>query len=156
MKVLLLIPVESLRLADSAEHHMLHASGWFRKLLLPNQYPGLCQQFGLPPSYQPRILLIGNLASSFAGLLQAEGCDVAASIQPVGMYNIENIITRIHQYSFDLALVSAGTAAKYICSSIAQQMGKVALDTRQLFDVLLSEYGNLNHDNFVIPYISFM
>lgn len=151
----LAISPENLKLADSAEHHMLHASGWFRKLLLPSQYPGLCQQFGLPSDFQPQILLIGNLASPFAKLLKTEGCNIIASVQPVGMYNIEAVIRQIGQYSFDLALVSAGTAAKYICTSIARQMGKVALDTGQLFDELLN-YGNLNHENFVIPYMSFM
>ncbi|MEN6324652.1 MAG: hypothetical protein ABFD18_00355 [Syntrophomonas sp.] len=151
----LAIPLENLKLADSAEHHMLHASGCFRKLLVPDQYPGLCQQFGLPRGFQPQILLIGNLASPFAELLKAEGCNIAAAIQPVGMNNIEAVINQIHQYSFDLALVSAGTAAKYICTSIARQMGKVALDTGQLFDELL-QYGNLNHEGFEIPYMSFM
>ncbi|MDD3270246.1 MAG: hypothetical protein PHX14_13090 [Syntrophomonadaceae bacterium] len=150
------LPLENLKLADSAEHHMLHASGWFRKLLLPNQYPGLCQQFGLPPSFQPRILLIGNLASSFAELLKTEGGNVVASLQPVGMNNIAAVIKQIHYYSFDLALVSAGTAAKYLCTSIAQQTGKVALDTGQLFDELLYSYGHLKHENYAIPYMSFM
>ncbi|MEN6462127.1 MAG: hypothetical protein ABFC94_12245 [Syntrophomonas sp.] len=150
------IPIESLKLADSAEHHMLHASGWFRRLLVPNQYPGLCQQFGLPFNFQPRILLVGNLAAPFADLLIREGCKITASIQPVGMYNIKDVIRAIQQYSFDLALVSAGTAAKYICTSIAQRMGKVALDTGQLFDELLYEYGHLNHENYIIPFMSFM
>lgn len=151
----LAIPVGNLNLADSAEHHMLHANGWFRKMLVPNQYPGLCQQFGLPLYFQPQILLIGNLAAPFAELLKAEGCNIAGVIQPVGMYNIEEVITQAGQYSFDLALVSAGTAAKYICTSIARHNNKVALDTGQLFDELL-HYGNLNHENYEIPYMSFM
>ncbi|MDD3023839.1 MAG: hypothetical protein PHE26_08075 [Syntrophomonadaceae bacterium] len=150
------IPAESLKLADSAEHHLLHASGWFRRLLLPNQYPGLCQQFGLPLCFQPRILLAGNLAAPFADLLIREGCNVAAVIQPVGMNNIEDVIRQIRQHSFDIALVSAGTAAKYICTCIAQHMGKIALDTGQLFDELLYEYGHLNHENYIIPFMSFM
>jgi len=150
------IPLESLKLADSAEHHKLHASGWFRKLLLPNQYPGLCQQFSLPPSFQPQIILIGNLAAPFEALLKAAGCNVVASINEVGMYNIDSVINQAGQYPFDLALVSAGTAAKYICTSIAQQMGKVALDTGQLFEVLIHGYGHLNHEGYGIPYMSFM
>ncbi|MEN6351587.1 MAG: hypothetical protein ABFD08_19605 [Syntrophomonas sp.] len=150
------IPFESLRLTDSAQHHMLHANGWFRRLLLPHQYPGINQLFGLPAGYQPRILLVGNLSLPFAEMLKNEGCDVTASIQPVGMYNIEQVLSEIQKYSFDLALVSAGTAAKYICTSIARGMGKVALDTGQLLDVLLFEYGHLNNQNFKIPFFSFM
>lgn len=150
------IPLQSLQLTDSAEHHLLHASGWLRRILVPNQYPDLGQHFGLSPDYQPRIILAGNLASPFASLLAREGCQIVAAIQPVGFYNIEDVIRQIGLYSFDLALVSAGTAAKYICTSIAGQMGKVALDTGQLFDVILNQYGHLNHESYVIPVMKFM
>lgn len=150
------IPLNSLKLTDSAEHHLLHASGWLRRLLVPNQYPELGQYYGLSPEYQPRILLAGNLAAPFASLLAHEGCHVVAAIQPVGMYNIEEVIHQIRQHSFDLALISAGTAAKYICTSIARQMGKVALDTGQLFDTLLNQYGHLNHEHYIIPMMTFM
>lgn len=150
------IPLKSLQLTDSAEHHLLHASGWLRRILVPNQYPDLGQLFKLPPDYQPRILLAGNLASPFAGLLAREGCQIVAAVQPVGMYNIEEVIHQISRYTFDLALVSAGTAAKYICTSIAGQMGKVALDAGQLFDVILNQYGHLNYESYVIPIMTFM
>ncbi|MEN6462806.1 MAG: hypothetical protein ABFC94_15735, partial [Syntrophomonas sp.] len=113
------IPLKSLLVTDSAEHHLLHASGWLRRILVPNQYPDLGQHFGLPSNYQPRIILAGNLASPFANLLAREGCQIAAAIQPVGISNIEDVIRQIGLHSFDLALVSAGTAAKYICTSIA-------------------------------------
>ncbi len=150
------IPVESLLLADSAGHHMLHASGWFRRLLLPSRYPGLCQQFGLPAGFRPRVLVVGNLAGPFADLLHREGCLIAGIVQPVGMHNLENAIEQIYRQSFDLALVSAGTPAKYICSEVARQMGKVVLDTGQLFDELLKKYGHLDNTNYQIPIMSFM
>lgn len=150
------IPLISLKLSDSAIHHLLHASGWLRRLLVPNQYPDLAQRFGLLPGYQPRVLLAGNLAAPFASLLAREGCLVVAAIQPVGMCNIEDVFRQISQHSFDLALVSAGTAAKYICTGIARQMGKVALDTGQLFDTLLNQYGHLNYEHYVIPIMTFM
>lgn len=150
------VSLDSLSLADSAGHHMLQAEGWLRKFMLPNQYPGLCHQFGLSESYQPRILLIGNLAHRFEGLLVSGGCNLAGIIRPVGMNNIEETIAQAGRHSFDLALVSAGTAAKYICTSLAQDLGKVAIDTGQLFAILTFDYRHLNHEGYVIPFDTVM
>lgn len=150
------ISLDDLTLTDSAGHHLLHAGGWLRKIMLPDQYPGLCEEFGLPPGYQPRVLLIGNLAGGFQSLLLREGCQVVGAIYPVGLANSEEVLSLARRYTFDLALVSAGTAAKYICTALARDMGKVTIDAGQLFNTLLNEYGNLNHQSYIVPYMSLM
>mgnify|MGYP000850631330 FL=1 len=143
------IPLNAMRFCDSAAHYMIHASGLLRHILLPDQYPGLRERYSLPYS-KPRVLLIGNRAAEFAEFLTANNCDIVGAISRVGMNNIEEAIQESYYYSFELALVSAGSAAKYICSSIGAR-GKVALDTGQLFDVLLAS-GQFDHQDFKIPY----
>ena len=64
------------------------------------------------------------------------------------MNNIEEVIQESY-YSFELALVSAGSAANTSAAVLA--LGKVALDTGQLFDVLLAS-GQFDHHGFKIPY----
>lgn len=144
----LAIPLNNLQLTDSAAHYLLHASGWLRKLLLPSEYPSLCEQYGLPIDYKPRILLVGDLAKHFSGLLNKIGCNVTGTVHPVGMYNIDQVSKKIEQQSFDLALVSAGIAAKYICTFISGKLNKVALDTGRLFDILVHHYGHLDNTKF--------
>lgn len=150
------ISLHDLTLTDSAGHHLLYASGWLRRILLPNHYPGLCEEYNLPAGYQPRVLVIGNLAAEFQGFLNRQGVSAIWAIQPVGMHNMESVIDQARKYDFDLVLVSAGTAAKYICTAIAREMGKVAVDTGQLFNTLLFDYQHLDHQNYVIPYMSLM
>lgn len=150
------ISLDDLTLTDSAGHHLLHAGGWLRRIMLPDQYPGLCEEYGLPPGYQPRVLLIGNLAADFQTFLLGEGCKVVGSIYPVGIANCEEVLSLACRYSFDLALVSAGTAAKYICAALARDLNKVAIDAGQLFNTLLLEYGHLDHQVYVVPYMSLM
>jgi len=150
------ITLNDLTLADSAGHHLLHAGGWLRKILFPDQYPVLCEEFGLSAGFKPRILLIGNLASEFQAFLSREGVKVVGGIYPVEIRNIPEVLERVRGYDFDLALVSAGTAAKYICTVIHQEIGKVALDTGQLFNALLNDYQHLDHHSYVVPYMSLM
>ncbi|MGE5390807.1 MAG: hypothetical protein ACM3PE_07055 [Deltaproteobacteria bacterium] len=150
------ISLNDLILADSAGHHLLHARGWLRQILLPDQYPGLCERFELPAGFKPRLLLIGNLAPEFQAFLLREGGQVVGAVYPVGIHNTPEVLERIRGYDFDLALVSAGTAAKYICTTIAGDMGKIAIDTGQLFNTLLFEYQHMDHHNYVVPYISLM
>lgn len=145
------LSLDSMHLVDSAAHYYLFATGWLHKLLFLDRYPHLCLQYSLPPGYKPRFLLIGNQSQDFHNLIAAAGCTVVGSIQPVGFSNLWQAIAHIQNYSFEIALVSAGISAKYICTHIASKMNKIALDTGHLFDVVGMQ-GTLDNAAFQIPF----
>ncbi|MNJ57412.1 hypothetical protein D3C77_530000 [compost metagenome] len=55
-----------------------------------------------------------------------------------GTRDVARVVQQAAQMEFDLAFVSAGIAAVGICTEIASQMGKVALDMGHLANKLES------------------
>jgi hypothetical protein len=101
-----------------------------------------------------RAALIGNRATEYAKLLQREEVRVTCTVSPVqGVDNVDQVIAQLDPGLFDVAFVSAGTAAKYICTTIARRFEKVAIDTGQLFDHVLKRFnGSMSISRYIVPW----
>ncbi|MOA24026.1 hypothetical protein D3C78_1446860 [compost metagenome] len=87
---------------------------------------------------QRRIILIGNQAPELARWFQIQGYEIVDIIAPVqGAGDVERIMEQVAQQDFDIALVAAGIAAVVICTRIAREKGKVALDMGHLADMFV-------------------
>lgn len=86
-----------------------------------------------------RVLVIGNRAGELARVLAGAQVHVAGVISPVnGFADIPRVLAEASACSFDIALVASGIPAVVICQSIAERLGKVALDFGHLADKLVS------------------
>lgn len=111
----------NLRLTASTVNYALNEEAWLSKLLS-----------------QRRIMLIGNQASELARWFQIQGYDIVGVIAPVlGAGDVNRIMEQVVQQDFDIALVAAGIAAVVICTRIAREKGKVALDLGHLADMFV-------------------
>lgn len=112
----------SLKLTSSTINYALNEQGYLHSLLT-----------------QRSILLIGNQAAGLLPALARQHCHIAGVITPVnGTRDVASVVQQASQHKFDLAFVSAGIAAVGICTGIASQMGKVALDMGHLANKLES------------------
>ncbi|MNO20293.1 hypothetical protein D3C76_100430 [compost metagenome] len=85
-----------------------------------------------------KILLIGNQAPELSVWLQNQGYEIVGVIAPVyGVGDVQRIMDQAVQPDFDIALVAAGIAAVVICSRIAREKGKVALDMGHLANMFV-------------------
>ncbi|WP_410771926.1 GT-D fold domain-containing glycosyltransferase [Fontibacillus sp. BL9] len=111
-----------LRLTSSTINYSLNEEGRLRQLMTGR-----------------RLLLIGNEAPGLAVWLAARGFFVAGAVAPVdGIYGVDFAMKQAAKIDFDLALVSAGIAAVILCTRIASELGKVALDFGHLANKLIS------------------
>ncbi|MOA43105.1 hypothetical protein D3C78_1652250 [compost metagenome] len=70
--------------------------------------------------------------------LQIQGYEIVAAIAPVqGVGDIDRIMEQVVQLDFDIALAAAGIAAVVLCTRIAREKGKVALDLGHLADMFV-------------------
>ncbi|NBD26516.1 hypothetical protein GT019_21805 [Paenibacillus sp. T1] len=107
-----------LRMTHSAVNYDLHQAGLLGRLLTGKQ-----------------LLVIGNLAPALGHLLSARGFAVTGTISPVrGVDDIERVMQEVRGIDFNLALVSAGIAAVMICTRIAGELGRTALDFGHMAD----------------------
>lgn len=142
----------NMQLADSALHYLLFSTGWLHKILFPGNYPEICQKYSFSPGYKPEVLLVGNRAKELADVMILHGVRICGVIKPVDMGNVNETMTAISNYSFDIALIGAGVAAKILCSSTAARMNRVAIDAGHLFDLLVDNYRHLKYQVARIPY----
>lgn len=111
-----------LRLTSSTINYSLNEEGRLRQLMTGR-----------------RLLLIGNETPGLAGWLGARGFFVAGAVAPVdGIYGVDFAMKQAAKIDFDLALVSAGIAAVILCTRIAAELGKVAIDFGHLANKLIS------------------
>ncbi|MFC4810924.1 GT-D fold domain-containing glycosyltransferase [Paenibacillus sp. GCM10023250] len=112
------IPPESLRMTHSAVNYSLHETGLLGRLLAGK-----------------RLLVVGNWAPALGHVLHQRGYAVTGAISPVnGVGDVERVMQEIRGLDFDLALVSAGIAAVMLCTRIAGEMGRAALDFGHMAD----------------------
>ncbi|MNW35334.1 hypothetical protein D3C74_123280 [compost metagenome] len=111
----------NMKLTTSTVNYALNEEAWLSKLLT-----------------QRRIILIGNQAPELARWFQIQGYEIVDIIAPVqGAGDVERIMEQVAQLDFDIALVAAGIAAVVICTRIAREKGKVALDMGHLADMFV-------------------
>ncbi|MNJ74948.1 hypothetical protein D3C77_719600 [compost metagenome] len=68
------------------------------------------------------------------------GYDISGVISPVqGIGDVHRIVNQAAPLDFDIALVAAGIAAVVICTRIAREQGRVALDMGHLADLFVKE-----------------
>ncbi|WP_240546092.1 GT-D fold domain-containing glycosyltransferase [Paenibacillus artemisiicola] len=112
------IPPESLRMTHSAVNYSLHQTGLLGRLLAGK-----------------RLLVVGNLAPALGHALNQRGYAVTGAVSPVnGVGDVERVLQEIRGFDFDLALVSAGIAAVMLCTRIAGELGRAALDFGHMAD----------------------
>lgn len=86
-----------------------------------------------------KVLLIGNEAEALSNYMRHRGIAITGAISPVhGVNDVPRVMDQVHTTDFDLALVAAGIAAVVLCSRIATECGKVALDLGHLANKLVS------------------
>lgn len=149
---LLNLSPERMKFGDSALHYLLYTSGWLNRILFPDDYPQILQQYSFPPGYKPEVLLVGNRAGELADLMGPKGLRISGVVKPVGLTNIDETMAAISRHSFDIALMAAGIAAKILCPATAERMNRVAIDAGHLFDLLVDHHRHLNHQRTRIPY----
>lgn len=112
----------TMQLTTSTVNYELNAGGYLARLLEGR-----------------RVLLIGNQSPELADLLSRQGIAITGWVAPVqGVADVEAVLIRTReQPDFDLALVAAGIAAVMICSRLAAEQGKLALDLGHLADKLI-------------------
>lgn len=87
-----------------------------------------------------RIVIIGNQAPELSTWLQIRGYTITGVISPVlGVGDVQRIVDQAAPLDYDIALVAAGIAAVVICTRIAREQGKVALDMGHLADLFVKE-----------------
>lgn len=112
-----------LKLTSSTVNYALNEEAWLSKLLVHR-----------------RIVLIGNQAPELSTWLQMRGYDISGVISPVqGIGDVQRIVDQAALLDFDIALVAAGIAAVIICTRIAREQGRVALDMGHLADLFVKE-----------------
>lgn len=85
-----------------------------------------------------RVLLVGNQAKALRSVLDKRGVKIAGAVGPVkGVGDIERVMRRVRQVSFDVAFVAAGIPAVILSQRIATEMDRVALDFGHLADELI-------------------
>ncbi|RAI96793.1 hypothetical protein DET54_106151 [Paenibacillus pabuli] len=93
----------------------------------------------LPVVQGRRVLLIGSRAAELGGLLIGRGVHVTGIIGTVeGVADIPRVMQQTAEHSFDIALVAAGIPAVILCSRIAGELGRVAIDFGHLADKLVT------------------
>ncbi len=112
----------AMQLATSTVNYELNAGGYLARLLEGR-----------------RVLLIGNQSPELAGLLSRQGIVITGWVAPVqGVADVEHVLAKAReQPDFELALVAAGIAAVMICTRLAAEQGKLALDLGHLADKLI-------------------
>ncbi len=119
----------ALRLTSSTINYGLQQAGLLGRLLAGKQ-----------------ILVIGNAAPALAHVLTERGFSVSGLISPVrGVRDAERVIHESRAFEFDLALVSAGIAAVMICTRIAHERGRAALDFGHMADAIVKGQVALTH-----------
>ncbi|SFS50727.1 GT-D fold domain-containing glycosyltransferase [Paenibacillus sp. BC26] len=119
----------TLRMTNSTVNYGLSQTGLLGSLLAGKQ-----------------LLVIGNAAPALAHMLSERGFIVSGLISPVrGVRDVERVILESRHVVFDLALVSAGIAAVMICTRIAHERGKTALDFGHMADALVKGQIALTH-----------
>ncbi|RAP78624.1 succinyl-CoA synthetase [Paenibacillus montanisoli] len=117
------------RLTGSTVNYSLQQAGLLGRLLSGKQ-----------------LLVIGNAAPSLAHVLTERGFIVSGLISPVrGVRDAERVIQESRGFEFDLAIVSAGIAAVIICSRIANERGRTALDFGHMADAIVKRQIELTH-----------
>lgn len=112
-----------LKLTSSTINYALNEEAWLSKLLVHR-----------------RIALIGNQAPELSAWLQMRGYEITGVISPVqGVGDVQRIVDQAAALDFDIALVAAGIAAVIICTRIAREQGRVALDMGHLADLFVKE-----------------
>lgn len=87
-----------------------------------------------------KILLVGNPMAKLEPVLKQKHINIVKSIYPVnGVEDHERVIKEMSNYSFNLALVSAGISAVLICSKITKLKNVVALDFGHLSDEIIKD-----------------
>ncbi|NUU75225.1 hypothetical protein HP552_08245 [Paenibacillus xylanilyticus] len=111
-----------LKLTSSTINYSLHQSGLL-----------------LPVLNGRRVLLIGRRASELGALLLSRGVQVTGIIGAVaGFMDIPRVMQETAAHDFDIALVAAGIPAVVLCTRIAGELGRVALDFGHLADKLVT------------------
>ncbi|MBP3962014.1 succinyl-CoA synthetase [Paenibacillus sp. DLE-14] len=119
----------TLRMTNSTVNYGLSQTGLLGSLLAGKQ-----------------LLVIGNAAPALAHMLSERGFIVSGLISPVrGVRDVERVILESRHVEFDLALVSAGIAAVMICTRIAHERGKTALDFGHMADAIVKGQVALTH-----------
>lgn len=86
-----------------------------------------------------KVLLIGNRMEEGKDYFEKLGYKTIVGVLPVnGVKDVAIVIEKAKQFEYDVALVSAGIAANFICLALAQD-GKIAIDFGHLIDQLLAE-----------------
>ncbi|MGF9700000.1 GT-D fold domain-containing glycosyltransferase [Paenibacillus sp. MABNR03] len=111
-----------LKLTSSTINYSLHQSGLL-----------------LPVLHGRRVLLIGSRASELGALLLSRGVQVAGIIGAVaGFMDIPRVMQETAAHDFDITLVAAGIPAVVLCTRIAGELGRIALDFGHLADKLVT------------------
>lgn len=112
----------TMQLTTSTVNYELNAGGYLARLLEGR-----------------RVLLIGNQSPELADWLSRQGIAITGLVAPVqGVADVEAVLARTReQPDFELALVAAGVAAVIICTRLATEQGKLALDLGHLADKLI-------------------
>lgn len=115
------IDLGALRLTSSTVNYALQQSGLLLRLLAGKQ-----------------LLVIGNTAPALVHVLAQHGCTISGMITPVrGVKDVDRVMNEVHGIVFDLALVSAGIPAVIICTRIANELGRAALDFGHMADAIV-------------------
>ncbi|SEN75807.1 GT-D fold domain-containing glycosyltransferase [Paenibacillus sp. OV219] len=115
------IDLGQLRLTSSTVNYALQQSGLLSRLLAGKN-----------------LLVIGNTAPALVHVLAQHGCTISGMITPVrGVKDVDRVVQEAHGVHFDLALVSAGIPAVIICTRIANELGRVALDFGHMADSIV-------------------
>ncbi|AZN43918.1 hypothetical protein EJC50_26180 [Paenibacillus albus] len=115
------IDLGQLRLTSSTVNYALQQSGLLSRLLAGKN-----------------LLIIGNTAPALVHVLAQHGCTISGMITPVrGVKDVDRVVQEAHGVHFDLALVSAGIPAVIICTRIANELGRVALDFGHMADAIV-------------------
>lgn len=111
-----------MQLTTSTVNYELNAGGYLARLLEGH-----------------RVLLLGNQSMELAALLSREGIAVTGWVAPIqGVADVETALKQAdEQPDFDIALAAAGVAAVIICTRLAAERGKLALDLGHLADKLI-------------------
>lgn len=114
--------IRKMRLTFSTVNYALNDEGFLSRLLVGR-----------------KVLLIGNEADSLSIYMRHRGIEVTGVISPVqGVNDVPRVMEQVRSTDFDLALVAAGIAAVILCSRIARECGKVALDLGHLANKLVN------------------